>query len=66
MNQRLNHTNTCMMLTTAIRAVTTIMARSIMSIIMNMNMSITTMSTAACVGSWCSSSPQRCCWRLRC
>ncbi len=53
-----------MMLTIAIHAVTIIMARSIMSIIMNM--SITTMSTAACVGSWCSSSPQRCCWRLRC
>lgn len=63
MNQRLNHTNTCMMLTTAIRAVTTIMARSIMSIIMNIT---TITSTAACVGNWCSSSPQRCCWQLRC
>ena len=62
MNQRLNHTNTCMMLTTAIHAVTIIMTNTTMSIIMN----ITTIITAACVGNWCSSSPQRCCWQLRC
>lgn len=51
-----------MMLTIAIHAVTIIMTNTTMSIIMN----ITTMNTAACVGNWCSSSPQRCCWQLRC